>query len=64
MAGRALNHLPIATVNLIGSGQVIVSVYSVIKELVENSVDSGASALDIKIVGSLIDLDLHVFCSG
>ncbi|CAL1526463.1 unnamed protein product [Lymnaea stagnalis] len=51
MAGQSfnINQLPPATVNLIGSGQVITSVYSVIKELVENSVDAGATSLDIRI---------------
>ncbi|KAI8777250.1 PMS1 protein 1 [Biomphalaria glabrata] len=49
MANKPLQLLPKSTITLIGSSQVIVSVYSVIKELVENSVDAGATSLDIKL---------------
>ncbi|XP_005089471.1 PMS1 protein homolog 1 [Aplysia californica] len=41
--------LPPSAVRLIGSGQVITSVFSVVKELIENSVDAGATAIDIKL---------------
>uniref|UniRef100_A0A1B6IS25 HMG box domain-containing protein n=1 Tax=Homalodisca liturata TaxID=320908 RepID=A0A1B6IS25_9HEMI len=44
-----LAQLPPATVKLIGSSQVITSVSSVVKELMENSIDSGAGHIEIKL---------------
>ncbi|XP_023930926.1 PMS1 protein homolog 1-like [Lingula anatina] len=44
-----LKQLPASTVRLIGSGQVITSVYSVVKELVENALDAKATAVEIKL---------------
>lgn len=41
--------LPLATVKLIGSSQVITSVSSVIKELLENAIDAGAKNIEIKL---------------
>lgn len=38
------------TIRLIGSTQVITSVSSVVKELIENSLDAGATSIDIKLV--------------
>ncbi|KAL3831393.1 hypothetical protein ACJMK2_023145 [Sinanodonta woodiana] len=49
MAEPSLKALPLATVRLIGSSQVITSVYSVVKELVENSLDAGATSLEVKL---------------
>ncbi len=46
----SLKQLPQSTQRLIGSSQVITSVASVIKELVENSLDAGATNVDIKLV--------------
>lgn len=37
------------TIRLIGSTQVITSVSSVVKELIENSLDAGATSIDIKL---------------
>ena len=48
----ALHHLPQSTVRLIGSSQVITSVTSVVKELIENSLDAGATSIDIKLVST------------
>lgn len=51
MAGTGtLSALPASTVRLIGSTQVITSVFSVIKELLENSYDAGATSIEVKLV--------------
>ncbi|KAF5659365.1 DNA mismatch repair PMS2 [Fusarium heterosporum] len=44
------------TVHQIQSGQVIVDLCSVVKELVENSVDAGASSIDIRFKNQGLDL--------
>ena len=41
--------LPKETVSLITSGQIITSAYSVVKELVENSLDAGAMCIEIRL---------------
>ncbi|KAG7245792.1 hypothetical protein CRUP_014197, partial [Coryphaenoides rupestris] len=41
--------LPPDTVRLLSSAQVITSVGNVVKELLENSVDAGATSLEIKM---------------
>ncbi|CAH1789286.1 unnamed protein product [Owenia fusiformis] len=41
--------LPKNTIHLISSSQVITSVVSVVKELLENSLDAGATSLEIKL---------------
>ncbi|WAQ94905.1 PMS1-like protein, partial [Mya arenaria] len=46
---KHLLSLPPDTVRLLGSSQVITSVYSVVKELVENSFDAEATSLDVKL---------------
>lgn len=46
-----MNLLPSSTIRLIASSQVITSVSSVVKELIENSLDAGASSIEIKLVG-------------
>ena len=51
-----LKKLPNATVKLITSSQVITSVFSVVKELVENSLDAKATSVDIKLVHALHNL--------
>ena len=48
-----MNLLPSSTIRLIASSQVITSVSSVVKELIENSLDAGASSIEIKLVGFL-----------
>ena len=44
-----LNLLPAQTVSLLRSGQVLTSPSCVVKELVENSIDAGASSIEIRM---------------
>lgn len=48
-----MNLLPPSTIRLIASSQVITSVSSVVKELVENSLDAGATSIEVKLVSTL-----------
>lgn len=43
--------LPASTVHRIASSQVITSVSTAIKELVENALDAGADNVEVKLVG-------------
>lgn len=45
-----MKQLPAATVRLLSSSQIITSVVSVVKELVENALDAGATSIDVKLV--------------
>ncbi|NXJ79457.1 PMS1 protein, partial [Trogon melanurus] len=44
-----MKQLPAETIRLLSSSQVITSVVSVVKELLENSLDAGATNVDIKL---------------
>uniref|UniRef100_A0AAQ5Y740 HMG box domain-containing protein n=1 Tax=Amphiprion ocellaris TaxID=80972 RepID=A0AAQ5Y740_AMPOC len=44
-----MKQLPSDTVRLLSSSQVITSVLNVVKELMENSLDAGASSIDVKL---------------
>ncbi|XP_004628679.1 PMS1 protein homolog 1 [Octodon degus] len=44
-----MKQLPAATVRLLSSSQIITSVVSVVKELVENSLDAGATSIEVKL---------------
>ncbi|XP_066936497.1 PMS1 protein homolog 1-like isoform X1 [Clytia hemisphaerica] len=44
-----MNKLPSSTVKLISSSQVIKSVWNVVKELVENSLDAGSDCIDVRL---------------
>lgn len=46
-----IQELPAHSIRMLGSSQVISSVFSVVKELVENSLDAQATAIEIKLVG-------------
>lgn len=50
MKVQELKSLPADTVRLLGSAQVITSVFSVVKELLENSFDADASSVEVKLV--------------
>lgn len=45
-----MKQLPGETIRLLSSSQVITSVVSVVKELIENSLDASATGIDIKLV--------------
>lgn len=47
------------TARLITSNQVIQGPYNVVKELVENALDAGATAIDIKLVRGPIHFVFH-----
>ncbi|KAM4835948.1 PMS1 protein homolog 1 isoform 3-T3 [Thomomys bottae] len=44
-----MKQLPPATVRLLSSSQIITSVLSVVKELIENSLDAGATSIEVKL---------------
>lgn len=48
-----MKQLPAATVRLLSSSQIITSVVSVVKELIENSLDAGATSIDVKLVSAM-----------
>lgn len=50
-----MKQLPPDTVRLLSSSQVITSSVNVVKELIENSLDAGASSIDVKLVQCLND---------
>lgn len=47
-----MKQLPAATVRLLSSSQIITSVVSVVKELIENSLDAGATSIEVKLVSA------------
>ncbi|KAH3765351.1 DNA mismatch repair protein PMS1 [Pelomyxa schiedti] len=75
--GGRIRGLPASTVRAIKSGQVITDTKAAIKELLENSLDAGASYINIRLEGNGADLisvsdnghgigesDLHTCCIG
>lgn len=48
-----MKQLSAEIIRLLSSSQVITSVVSVVKELIENSLDANATNIDIKLVSSL-----------
>ncbi len=53
---NVLSPLPANTVTLLRSGQVITCVSSVVKELVENSIDAGANNIEVRLEDYGLDL--------
>ena len=47
MSSGQLASLPRETVSLLKSSQVVTSVWSAVKELIENSLDAGASNVEV-----------------
>lgn len=52
-SNSTMKQLPAETVRLLSSSQVITSVVSVVKELIENSLDASATSIDVKLVSPL-----------
>jgi len=50
LLSMSLHLLAESTVRFISSSQVISSVSSAVKELVENAIDAGATSIDIRLV--------------
>lgn len=65
MVKLELKSLPTDTVRLIGSSQVIASVFSVVKELTENAFDASCTTLEVKLVSwFVLDATLSdIFCT-
>ena len=53
MAGM-IQAIDVNTVHRICSGQVVLTLAVAVKELVENSLDSGATAIDVRLKGKTI----------
>ena len=49
-----MNKLSAESIRLLSSSQVITSPSSVVKELVENAFDAGASSVDVKLVSCCV----------
>ena len=47
MSDKTLAALPEETVSLLKSSQVVTSVWSAVKELIENSLDAGAKTIEV-----------------
>ena len=54
---NAMNLLDAETVRFLSSSQVVTSVHSAVKELVENSLDAGAANIQVKLVRSCNRID-------
>jgi len=51
----SIHHLTVPTIRQIDSSQILTSPISVIKELVENSLDAGASNIEVQIHSNTLD---------
>ena len=48
----SIRQLSAETSHHLSMGQVVTSVFSVVKELVENALDAGASSIDVRLVSA------------
>ncbi len=55
--------LPESVVNLISAGEVVEDASCIVKELIENSVDAGATRIQVRVVGSGREL-IHIVDNG
>jgi len=53
---KTISELPPSTVQLITATQIATSVSNIIKELVENSMDAGATVIRVKLVSVFIQI--------
>lgn len=49
----SVKQLPVKTINSIKSSQVISSISSMVKELIENALDAEATVISVKLVGKI-----------
>ena len=54
---RSMNKLPDATARLLSCSQIITSVSSVVKELLENSIDADATSIEVRLVSKDAGID-------
>ena len=54
--------IDVNTVHRICSGQVVLTLGVAVKELVENSLDSGATAIEVRLKG-ILKYDIFRYCS-
>lgn len=57
-----MKQLPGETIRLLSSSQVITSVVSVVKELIENSLDASATGIDVKLVSLSKRIGYRIRC--
>lgn len=53
-----IQQLPKEVVEKIAAGEVVTSVTSVVKELVENSIDAGSSEIEVRISSDCLALEV------
>ena len=51
----SINILDSMIINRISAGEVVESPFSIVKELIDNSIDAGADKINIEIIGGGID---------
>lgn len=60
--GGIIKPIDQSTVHRICSGQVVLTLAVAVKELVENSLDSGASAIEVRLKGNISSRSSASFC--
>lgn len=59
--GGTIQAIDVNTVHRICSGQVVLTLAVAVKELVENSLDSGATAIEVRLKGIIHSLVLRAY---